>query len=120
MTDSSTGLLRPNLELPSKARTETVIRKPIIKLPSTFGAKSDTRLNAPAAVKGKAKTVHYPDSPELSFDTPSMPSTPAPPNEVLRRTGSQVEGTSAGAVARAIAHEENDVEGDVIMRGKLP
>ena len=55
-------------------------------------------------LKGKGKTVHYADE------------EPAPPEEVLERSPSEVHDTSAGAAWQATA--ENQVEwGDVIMRG---
>ena len=58
----------------------------------------------PPKGKGKGKKVHYADEP------------PAPPGEVLDRSGTEVNETSAGAAVQATA--ENQVAwGDVIMRG---
>lgn len=69
-------------------------------------------LEVPNSVKGKGKMVHYSDIP-----TPSEE--PAPPREVLARTGVDVEDTSAGAAQ----HATEDIvpgpqDGDVVMRGK--
>lgn len=62
-----------------------------------------TSFNGPGQ-KGKSKMVHYADE------------QPAPPHEVLTRTGDQVDDTSAGAAFQATA--ENQVNwGDTIMRG---
>lgn len=54
--------------------------------------------------KGKAVHVHYSDS-------------PAPPSEVLKRTGSAINVTSAGAVEQTTC-EARTKWGDVIMRGE--
>ena len=59
---------------------------------------------SPVRGKGKATHVHYED-------------TPAPPAEVLARTGSEVKVTSAGAVEQTTS-EARVKWGDVIMRGK--
>ena len=57
-----------------------------------------------STTKGERRSVHCADEP------------PAPPDEVLQRTGSEVQATSAGAALQATL--ENQVGwGDVIMRG---
>lgn len=57
-----------------------------------------------ASSKSKRKSVHYADEP------------PVPPNEVLGRTDSEVQDTSAGAAWQSTV--ENQIQwGDVIMRG---
>ena len=68
------------------------------------GIAVQSTLSNGSGVRGKGKTVHYADE------------QPAPPIEVLTRTGDQVEDTSAGAALQATV--ENQIEwGDVIMRG---
>ena len=66
--------------------------------------------------KDKGKRVHY----DLSPTTPASsgpPEDPAPPGEVLQRTGEEVQDTSAGAMSTSA--EISDIQwGDVVMRGK--
>ena len=58
--------------------------------------------------------VHY-------SDVPTPYEEPAPPGEVLARTGSDMEDTSAGAAQHATQVLAAEPEsGDVIMRGELP
>lgn len=113
---SSTALLRPPLPGTDrlngvKAQTE-IIPRPIMKAPS-LDATSDTRIQLQA--KGKGKFVHYADIPEQ--DVPG----PAPPSEVLERSGVDVEDTSAGASTSpdlGTLSPKLDLEwGDVVMRG---
>ncbi|KZT12064.1 uncharacterized protein LAESUDRAFT_640838 [Laetiporus sulphureus 93-53] len=60
--------------------------------------------------KGKGKAVHNPE--------PAVQEDPAPPREVLSRSGEQVEHTSAGAAQQA--DPENQVKwGNVIMRDRM-
>lgn len=77
----------------------------------TFTSSSSARTDGflePRIRNGQGKTVHY--------DTPGNDTTPAPPNEVLQRSGDSVVDTSAGAAQTASA--ENQVKwGDVVMRG---
>ena len=87
----------------------------------------DVAINAAAAVargygKGKGKMVHY--SAEASSPSRVRPETPepAPPEEVLARSGSEVEDTSAGAAQQAAATTTPSTpppQSDVIMRGTL-
>ncbi len=114
---SSTALLRPSLgrrqdAQPSKARSEP-LRRPVIKLPSSFGARSDTHhhLKPLRRNKGKAKAVHYADLVGSSVDVEPQP---APPKDVLQRSGSATEETSAGATA------EPTKEDEVVMSGASP
>jgi hypothetical protein len=111
---SSTALLRPPFPGSGKpngvkARTE-IIPRPIIKAPS-LNATSDTKIQ----LKGKGKLVHYADMPEQGE------SGPAPPSEVLERSGADVEDTSAGAsIVPESGTQSPDSSldwGDVVMRG---
>ncbi|KAF5382546.1 hypothetical protein D9615_002957 [Tricholomella constricta] len=112
---SSTSLLRPALERineeSSKARTE-VVSRPTFKPPS-FAALSDSVV--PADRKGKARLVHYADI--------SHEETPAPPSEVLERTGHEsLQDTSAGATAAAVPESPSPPSldwGDVVMRDRM-
>lgn len=111
---SSTALLRPSLgrrqdAQPSKARSEP-LRRPIVTLPSSFGARSDTHhlLKPLRRNKGKAKAVHYADLVGSSVDVEPPP---APPKDVLRRSGSATEETSAGVATK---------EDEVVMSGVSP
>lgn len=66
----------------------------------------------PAPVPRKSKLVHYADHPIAEV------SSPAPPTEVLARTGRAVEDTSAGATDDVAAQDEM-TWGEVVMRGML-
>lgn len=71
-------------------------------------------LDVPRPHKGKGKTVHY-------HDVLTPQEEPAPPGEVLARTGSEMEDTSAGAAqhaAEVLTVEPEDM--DTIIRGQLP
>jgi hypothetical protein len=70
---------------------------------------SSRYLEVPGPSKSKGKMVHYSEIPTPAED-------PAPPSEVLARTGSQVEDTSAGAAQQATAELNAELEEDV-MRG---
>jgi hypothetical protein len=111
---STTPLLIPDLDqaLPSNVQSD-MLRRPF-RSSTTLPARSDGNMNGsrsirPALVPRKSKTVHYMNSP-----TEALP--PAPPTEVLARTGSAVEETSAGAT-KAAATQDEIVWGDVVMRG---
>lgn len=118
--DSSTrSLLRPALERlgpnGAKVRTE-VMPRPIIKAPS-LSALSDGAIPTSPDKKGKGRLVHYADIPPQE---PSQELGPAPPSEVLERTGSAVEDTSAGASTTLDNSPSfgSDLNwGDVVMRG---
>lgn len=78
---------------------------------SAQGGSSSQYLDVPKPTKNKGKTVHYPE-----VQTPHEE--PAPPGEVLARTGSEMEETSEGAAQQAIAEVQVPAEqGDVVMRG---
>jgi hypothetical protein len=104
---STTGLLGPPLT-PKKVSTEVSL-KPIYRSPSSPGMMSDD--DTPASKnKGKAKLVY--------FAAPSTPG-PAPASEVLERTGSEVDVTSAGAAVDSSPQSEEIQWGEVVMRGLL-
>jgi hypothetical protein len=114
---STTPLLRPDSGQgpPSKARSE-MLRRPIISL-STHSAGNDAGENGISAptfkrstfIPRKTKAVHYED--------PAMESPPpAPPAEVLARTGNAVQESSAGVIETAVLRDEM-VWGDIVMRG---
>ncbi|KAF9077592.1 Pleckstrin homology domain-containing protein [Rhodocollybia butyracea] len=107
---SSTGLLHPSISRqhdsgPSQPQPEPT-RHSIIKLPSF------TRSNGSHS-KGK-KVVRYDLSPVGSSS--SIP--PASPTEVLERTGTDVSGTSAGAMSLATS-DDPVPRGDVVMRDRM-
>ncbi|KIK69609.1 hypothetical protein GYMLUDRAFT_151680 [Collybiopsis luxurians FD-317 M1] len=109
---SSTPLLRPSVSLqpdsgPSQTQSEPS-RHPIMKLPNLPSLSSAG--NSPNKSK---KTVHYALSPVESDS-----SLPAPPTEVLERTGTDVSGTSAGAMSISAA-EDPKLLGDVAMRDRM-
>ncbi|KAG5648284.1 hypothetical protein DXG03_004854 [Asterophora parasitica] len=114
IASSSTSLLRPSLgrvhQDGPKASTE-VIPRPVLKPPSV-SASTGAR---PADLKGKGKVVHY-------ADRPVQEDSPAPPSEVLERTGYQsLQDTSAGATTDAIMESPSPPSlnwGDVLMRGR--
>lgn len=104
--NSSTALLHfaPGAASWRKASHE-LLRRPSVKFPS-HSSRSNIPLDAKG--KGKGKFVHNAGAPDQG--------PPAPPSEVLERTGSAVEETSAGA---AIAPAPlDDLEwGDIVLRG---
>lgn len=71
-------------------------------------------VSQPPLVPKKSKLVHYADQPRAEAPPPP----PAAPTEVLARTGSAVEDTSAGATENVVTHDEM-AWGDVVMRGVL-
>ncbi|KAI0086533.1 hypothetical protein BDY19DRAFT_995822 [Irpex rosettiformis] len=127
--DSSTPLLSV---AQSKDKSISSIRKTCSELPyspsapsagpsinyaSTQGDRREVHyLTVPHDRKGKGKMVRY--SPEIleqtSREETATPE-PAPPEEVLARSGSAVEDTSAGAVQQAVTSSERDV----IMRDRM-
>lgn len=114
---STTPLLGPDSGQapPSKARSE-MLRRPTISL-STHSPRNDADENGISAptskrsafIRGKGKTVHYKDPATESFP-------PAPPAEVLARTGNAVQESSAGVTEAAVLRDEM-VWGDIVMRG---
>lgn len=88
----------------------------LLQEPPRLTTKSDTSLVVGATSrKGKGKMVHYAEDVLPGAGT-SIEEPPAPPEEVLARSGSEVEDTSAGAAQQATM--ENQIPwGDVIMRG---
>jgi hypothetical protein len=106
VASSTIGLLGPPLT-PKKISTELL--RPIFRSPSSPGMMSDD--DTPASKnKGKAKLVY--------FAPPSTPG-PAPASEVLERTGSEVDVTSAGAAVDSSPQGEEIQWGEVVMRGML-
>ena len=108
--DSTTALLKS--QIPSVANgtaipplSETRPTSSILRTPAPAQADSVSKTLKP---KGKAVRVHYADVP--------VDETPAPPREVLARTGSEYPNTSAAAAQRATV-ENQTPWGDVIMRG---
>ncbi|TFY79104.1 hypothetical protein EWM64_g4907 [Hericium alpestre] len=125
---SSTELLRPAVTVHADehpAQTHSEAPRPILKDAPPAQAKSDgaiggVRVSSFRRDKGKArvtdKTVHYVGS----------PSTPAPPSDVLERTGSEMDGTSAGAAETQIteissfpALQESVPPDEIIMQGNF-
>ncbi|KAG7088497.1 hypothetical protein E1B28_012485 [Marasmius oreades] len=111
-TSSQTPLLSPP-SLPalnsSRSDRQETPRRPIIKLPSLV--RGD-----PPKDKGKGKKVHYDLSPVTL--TSNGPREPAPPSEVLQRSGEEVQDTSAGAMSASV--DVTDLQwGDVVMRDRM-
>lgn len=115
--DSTTPLIQE----PSPLESETggQVRSEIMHTPTDTVQPSASALSegqngnfltVPDVRPGKRKSVHYSD--EQVTTTPG----PAPPEEVLARTGSAVEDTSAGAVQEATTPDTKD---DVIMRDRM-
>lgn len=107
---SSTALLRTavshrEIPGPSQTRSEPA-RRSIIKLPSLSRIGDSPNKNK--------KTVHYDLSP-VGSASPSL--TPASPEEVLERTGTDVSGTSAGAMSFSAMDDQQIAWGDIVMRG---
>ncbi|KAF8073812.1 Pleckstrin homology domain-containing protein [Lyophyllum atratum] len=111
---SSTSLLRPALEQNAadgrKSQTE-IIPRPILE-PRSVSTISDGAVAT--GRKGKTKLVHYADIPEEA---------PAPPSEVLERTGNfSLQDTSAGAAAFATPTSPSPPSldwGDVVLRDRM-
>ncbi|KAI0699107.1 Pleckstrin homology domain-containing protein [Cytidiella melzeri] len=75
-------------------------------------------LTVPMDRKGKGKMVHY--SEEVLTRNGAATPTPAPPEEVLARSGSDVEDTSAGAAQKAIiAVGTPAAQSESIMRDRM-
>lgn len=106
---SSTALLRPSTSRKNDSGTSHVpsepARRSIIRLPS-FSRNGDS----PHKVK---KSVHYNLSPVESNS--SLP--PVSPSAVLERTGTDVSGTSAGAMNIPAIDDQQIDWGDTVMRG---
>ena len=112
---SSTALLRPSSgprhDISQGEALSEVLRPPVAMMPSTVTVtKSDGPGNINLQAKGKGKLVHYADSPSASPEAPG----PAPPSEVLERTGSAVAGTSSAAT---VTTDPSMEWGEVVMRG---
>jgi hypothetical protein len=98
--------------LPSKVRLSALKRPPLATIPAKSVNRVSTSTSRPTPLDSqKSKTVRYTDS----ADVPS----PAPPTEVLARTGSAVQETSAGAAeaTEATVTQDGMDWGDVVMRG---
>ncbi|KAF8225870.1 hypothetical protein L208DRAFT_1503595 [Tricholoma matsutake] len=115
------ALLKPSLDRVrpdgldgSRAKTEPVVPRSIIRMPS-FSATTDAQVHRDG--KGKGKLVHYADIPPADQEA----SSPAPPSEVLERTDDAVEGTSAGATASgSLSPKAASLDwGDVVMRDRM-
>ena len=87
---------------------------PIQNAPSVAQSDSAALPKSPDAKQRKTVRYNLPDEEsELVEESP-----PASPGEVLRRSGDEVQGTSAGAAQQAT--RENQVKwGDVVMRGQF-
>ncbi|KAF9267492.1 hypothetical protein L218DRAFT_978057 [Marasmius fiardii PR-910] len=109
---SQTALLSPpplQTSDSSPSTKQKTPKRPIIRLPSFV------RGDVAAKDKGKGKKVHY----DLSSVTPvsNGPDEPAPPDEVLQRSGEEVQDTSAGAMTAST--DISDLQwGDIVMRGR--
>lgn len=68
----------------------------------------------------RTKTVQFHHSPETVITQPTGAQTPAHPREVLARSGTEVEGTSADATEDAMVIDDDDVlPGGVVMRDRV-
>jgi hypothetical protein len=118
---SSTALLRPpprqnsHPHMPNAAPPKSILREvsaPELRRNGQSGAEDGVLPHPPPSPNKGKLVVHYSDTPEVT--TPG----PAPPAEVLKRTGSAVEETSAGAAAQALP--QDDLRwGDIVMRGEM-
>jgi hypothetical protein len=86
---------------------------PSLPLRSSFRSKLPTR----PSFKGKARVVNF------ASPAPGTPASevqpPAPPSEVLARSGDAIDTMSAGSAAQKARSDEIVRRGDVIMRGKF-
>ncbi|KAJ7288432.1 Pleckstrin homology domain-containing protein [Mycena rebaudengoi] len=108
--DSRTALLRPSggTALDSRRTHSDVPIRPTLDMPGP-AVKSDPQI----AGAGKQHShVHYADSPVR--EEPS----PAPPSEVLERTASETQGTSAEATRTPTPHK-NVPWGEIILRDRM-
>ena len=103
---STASVAGPSSIIPPTDSHDTESRSPVSNLSTAALLAGPSQ---PAIAPRRSKMVHYADRPA----TEGLP--PAPPTEVLARTGTAVEDTSAGATA---PHEMT--WGDVVMRGALP
>ncbi|KAL0580133.1 hypothetical protein V5O48_001909 [Marasmius crinis-equi] len=91
-------------------------RRPTLKLPSLLRGEGTSKKENK---KDKGKKVHYdlsPVSPATNSDL--SPHEPAPPAEVLQRSGEEVQDTSAGAMSASA--ELDDLHwGEVVMRDRM-
>lgn len=118
-TSSTTALLKADTGRTSSSKSPAdVPKRAILKSLTSLPANSGANENGPPSLAVLpvvdthiGKTVHYMDSPTTDI------SPPAPPMEVLARTGSAVEDSSAGAVDAATQDTIN--WGDVVMRGSF-
>jgi hypothetical protein len=117
-SSSTLGLLQPRntpngISPPRAARSE-VIRRPLFRKLSP-GPKSERDVTSKK--QGKQRQVHYADE-AAPLAAPVTPG-PVPPNEVLQRTGDDMDITSAGAAAEASSQVADKKPGDIFMRGTV-
>lgn len=94
-------------------RFRTKLRSALRKKTSTSAAHTISPLPLPADdTKGKRRTVQFP--PEAASREP------APPREVLARTGSAVQGTSAGVVEAARSKQVKGAKEDGVSSSVVP
>ncbi|KAI0345763.1 hypothetical protein BDW22DRAFT_1324984 [Trametopsis cervina] len=112
--------LAENPSPPREARSEMPQRPPGPALrPSRAGAQDGELLTVPGQRKGKGKMVHYSDGDIPPRDGAVTPA-PVPPEEVLARSGTAVQDTSAGAAeSAAVATGTPMAESDVILRDRM-
>lgn len=127
---SSTPLLQETMH----RHRSTGLPSPSLR-PSLRGARSDDIMPSPSSThfpgKGKGKAVRYADdhlpqssSPNRTNPPPLLEEPepdPAPPNEVLARTGDDVQGASAGATIEEqtpTPHDMGPTDSDVMLRGE--
>ncbi|KAH8104569.1 Pleckstrin homology domain-containing protein [Cristinia sonorae] len=120
--DSSTALLPPRIVVEDPfggVHSEILARSLSSVGPILTSGESDTNLITGHA-SGKGKRVHYVDTPLPAPSPTGAPAEdpPAPAEEVLARTGSEVLDTSAGAVEQS-SLQNQEKWGDVIMRDRM-
>ncbi|KAJ6619492.1 Pleckstrin homology domain-containing protein [Mycena sp. CBHHK59/15] len=107
---SSTALLRPLIGSGGNGRAHTdFARRPTLSIPAS-ATKSDGHMTGVG--KQKARAVHYAQSPVRED------SGPVPPSEVLKRSTSEIQGTSAEATITP-APQRDVPWGEVIMRDRM-
>ncbi|THH30666.1 hypothetical protein EUX98_g3541 [Antrodiella citrinella] len=115
--DSSTALLPPRITVEDpdgRVHSEVISRSFSDFNPLRATGTSDSNLiMSAAASRGKGRAVHYVDSAPIVSEEP-----PAPVGEVLARTGSEIEDSSAGAVEQS-NRDDKTKWGDVIMRDRM-
>lgn len=115
---STTPLLIPDIDQAPLSKPHSDVPRKLFKSSMTIPSRHNTNENVgistsasgrPVLEPQKRKSVHYTDSRAQAL-------APVPPTEVLARSGSAVQESSAGATQAAATRDEIEW-GDIVMRG---